>query len=84
MAARLRGIPARAVAVVGVCGALDPSLRPGDVVVATEVRGPEGRSIPCPRAPLLAAEVARLGLRVRERTGGLGRAGRHRRGAWAP
>ena len=32
---------AGAVAVVGFCG-VGPDLRPGDVVVATEIRGPEG------------------------------------------
>ena len=42
------------------------------------VRGP---GIPCPSAPLLAAEVRPPGTARAERTGGLGRAGRHRRGA---
>lgn len=39
---RLAGSRVEAIAVVGVCGALDPSLRPGDVFVADEVRGPNG------------------------------------------
>jgi 4-hydroxy-3-methylbut-2-enyl diphosphate reductase len=36
--------PARAVVVAGFGGALDPSLEPGDVVVADAVSGPDGRS----------------------------------------
>jgi 4-hydroxy-3-methylbut-2-enyl diphosphate reductase len=35
-------IPFEALAVVGFCGATTQGLRPGDVVVATEVRGPDG------------------------------------------
>ncbi|HVU90664.1 MAG TPA: 4-hydroxy-3-methylbut-2-enyl diphosphate reductase [Jatrophihabitans sp.] len=53
-----------AVAVVGVAGGLDPGLRPGDVVVASEVRGPHGRTVLRGGAPLVAALRA-LGLRVR-------------------
>ena len=34
--------PAGAVAVAGLCGAVDPGLRAGDVIVASEVRGPQG------------------------------------------
>jgi 4-hydroxy-3-methylbut-2-enyl diphosphate reductase len=43
------------VAVAGFCGAVSPDLRPGDVVVATEVRTPEGFVIPCSGGPLAAA-----------------------------
>jgi 4-hydroxy-3-methylbut-2-enyl diphosphate reductase len=43
-ASRLAGEPARAVVVAGFGGALDPSLEPGDVVVADAVTGPDGRS----------------------------------------
>ena len=44
--------------IAGVCGALDPSLRPGDLVVASEVRG-DGEPIAC------ATDLAeRLGARV--------------------
>ncbi len=50
-----RDVAARAVAVVGFCGALHPDLRPGDLVVASEVRTREGSPIPCSSAPLLAA-----------------------------
>jgi 4-hydroxy-3-methylbut-2-enyl diphosphate reductase len=46
---------ADAVAVAGVCGALVDSLRPGDVVVASEVRGPDGHAVPCSSGPLVAA-----------------------------
>ncbi|HET8605497.1 MAG TPA: hypothetical protein VFL66_00560 [Gaiellaceae bacterium] len=46
------------VVIAGVCGAIDPSLRPGDLVLASEVRG-DGEPIPC------ATDLAeRLGARV--------------------
>jgi 4-hydroxy-3-methylbut-2-en-1-yl diphosphate reductase len=51
-----------AVAVAGVCGALDPALRPGDVVVATEVRGPDGSIAPVPSAGVVAAALRAAGL----------------------
>jgi 4-hydroxy-3-methylbut-2-en-1-yl diphosphate reductase len=54
---------AKAVAVAGFGGALDPGLRPGDVVVASEVRGPE-RVVPCPSAPILVGELGRRGIRA--------------------
>ncbi|HET8600777.1 MAG TPA: 4-hydroxy-3-methylbut-2-enyl diphosphate reductase [Segeticoccus sp.] len=57
----LRG--ASALAVVGIAGGVDPQVRSGDVVVATEVRG-AGAPVPCPSAPLLAGQLARSGLRV--------------------
>lgn len=61
----LRDKPAAVTVVVaGVAGGLDPSLRPGDVVVASEVRGPNGRTLLRESAPLVA-ELRRLGLRVR-------------------
>jgi 4-hydroxy-3-methylbut-2-enyl diphosphate reductase len=54
------------VAVVGVCGALDPGLQPGDVVVATELRSADGRvQLDVPSAALVAADLARAGLPVR-------------------
>ena len=46
---------ARALAVAGVCGAISPDLRPGDIVVATEVRTPDGLAIRCSSGPLAAA-----------------------------
>jgi len=41
-AQRLYGSPDSALAVAGVCGAVDPELRPGDVVVASELQGGAG------------------------------------------
>jgi 4-hydroxy-3-methylbut-2-en-1-yl diphosphate reductase len=53
-----------AVVVAGVAGALDPSLRPGDVIVANEVRDARGRAVLRAGGPL-AADLRRMGLRVR-------------------
>ncbi len=55
---------ADAVAVVGVAGALDPRLQPGDVVVADEVRAPDGTRVPVPGAPFVAAHLRGAGHRV--------------------
>ncbi|MBX5469636.1 MAG: 4-hydroxy-3-methylbut-2-enyl diphosphate reductase [Thermoleophilaceae bacterium] len=55
---------AAAIAVAGFCGALDPELEPGDLVLATEIRSPEG-VVELPSAGLLAGVLAREGLRVR-------------------
>ena len=43
------------VAVAGFCGALIDDLAPGDVVVASEVRTPDGQVIPCSSGPVVAA-----------------------------
>ena len=43
-----------AVVVAGVAGGLDPSLRAGDVVVASEVRDEHGRSVMRAAGPLAA------------------------------
>ena len=51
-ASRLAGA---AVAVGGFCGALTDDLRPGDIVVASEVRGPYGQGVRCSSEPLVAA-----------------------------
>ncbi|GIH61742.1 4-hydroxy-3-methylbut-2-enyl diphosphate reductase [Microbispora siamensis] len=56
--------PSAALAVTGFGGALHDGLRPGDVLVATEVRS-GGRVWPCPSAPLLAGELLRAGLPAR-------------------
>ncbi|MGH9130999.1 MAG: 1-hydroxy-2-methyl-2-butenyl 4-diphosphate reductase [Acidimicrobiales bacterium] len=48
--------PIPAVAVMGFCGALQPGISAGDLVVATEVRGPDGTSTPV--AGAVVAEVA--------------------------
>jgi 4-hydroxy-3-methylbut-2-en-1-yl diphosphate reductase len=61
---RLEALSPDAVAVAGVAGGLDPSLRPGDVVVATEIRDSAGRIALRGAAPLVA-ELRRRGLRVR-------------------
>jgi 4-hydroxy-3-methylbut-2-enyl diphosphate reductase len=47
-----------ALAVVGYGDALDDRLRPGDLFVATEVRGPSG-TVPCPTAEPLAGLLER-------------------------
>jgi 4-hydroxy-3-methylbut-2-enyl diphosphate reductase len=50
-------------AVAGLCGAVSPLLRPGDVVLAESVADRE-HEIVLPRADLLARELGRRGLRV--------------------
>jgi 4-hydroxy-3-methylbut-2-en-1-yl diphosphate reductase len=62
-AARLAADGPRAVLVAGVAAAVAPSLRPGDLVVANEVRGPDG-TIPVPTAAPLASALRQAGLRV--------------------
>jgi 4-hydroxy-3-methylbut-2-en-1-yl diphosphate reductase len=64
-AGALRDISGDAVAVVGVGGGLGPSVRPGDVVVADEIRDDTGEVVAtCPSAPLLAGALRRLGVTV--------------------
>ena len=53
----------RAVAVVGLCAAVDPALRAGDVVVATALRSPDGTTRELPGAAVLATAVRNRGLR---------------------
>jgi 4-hydroxy-3-methylbut-2-enyl diphosphate reductase len=53
-----------AVLIAGFCGALDPDLEPGDIVLASELRGPTGTT-PCPDPAVLAGVLRRDGLRVR-------------------
>ena len=65
-AQRLRACQADAVAVTGTCGGLAAGLAPGDLIVATEVAGPDGTVIRCPSAPVLAGQLRRAGLRVHE------------------
>ncbi|HEU4675217.1 MAG TPA: 4-hydroxy-3-methylbut-2-enyl diphosphate reductase [Motilibacteraceae bacterium] len=61
---------AEAALVAGVAGGLAPQVRPGDVVVASEVHLPEqptggpGRVVPVTSAPMLAAALRRAGLTV--------------------
>jgi 4-hydroxy-3-methylbut-2-en-1-yl diphosphate reductase len=52
-----------AVAILGFAGGLRGDLAPGDLVVATEVRGPHGAT-PVPGAELIAGMLRRRGLRV--------------------
>lgn len=52
-----------AVAVAGLCGAVTDEISSGDVVVATEIRGPDG-TLSCPSAPLLAGQLRRAGCTV--------------------
>ena len=53
-----------AVIIAGFCGALDPELEPGDIVLASELRGPTGTT-PCDDPSILAGVLRRGGLRVR-------------------
>jgi 4-hydroxy-3-methylbut-2-en-1-yl diphosphate reductase len=54
----------RAAAVAGFCGAVDPDLRPGELVVASTVIDPGGRRRDLPGAAMLAGELGRAGLRA--------------------
>ncbi|HEY8525374.1 MAG TPA: 4-hydroxy-3-methylbut-2-enyl diphosphate reductase [Acidimicrobiales bacterium] len=69
LSARCRGAPAVAVVTAGPAPAAGPDPlggpgpEPGDVVVASAVPGPHG-PVPVPGASLLAAALARAGLRV--------------------
>jgi 4-hydroxy-3-methylbut-2-enyl diphosphate reductase len=53
----------RPILIAGFCGALDPSLEPGDIVLASELRGPTGTSA-CDDPTILAGVLRRGGLRV--------------------
>lgn len=53
------------VGVAGLCGAVDPGLRAGDIVLATELRSEGADPIPCPGSSLLGEPLRRLGLRTR-------------------
>jgi 4-hydroxy-3-methylbut-2-enyl diphosphate reductase len=64
-AEKLRARDGGLIAIAGTCGALSPGLRPGDLIIATEVSGPGG-SLSCPSAALLAGDLRRAGLRVHE------------------
>ncbi|HEX3803531.1 MAG TPA: 4-hydroxy-3-methylbut-2-enyl diphosphate reductase [Solirubrobacteraceae bacterium] len=54
----------RPILIAGFCGALDPDLEPGDIVLASELRGPTG-TIPCDDPTILAGVLRRGGLNVR-------------------
>ncbi|MGC9220683.1 MAG: 4-hydroxy-3-methylbut-2-enyl diphosphate reductase [Solirubrobacteraceae bacterium] len=53
----------RPLVIAGFCGALDPDLLPGDLVLATELRA-DGRRVVCDDATILAGHLRRGGLRV--------------------
>jgi 4-hydroxy-3-methylbut-2-enyl diphosphate reductase len=59
-----RAIAGGPVLVAGVAGGLADGVRPGDVVVADEVRGHPDGPVPVPAAAVLAAALRRLGLTV--------------------
>jgi 4-hydroxy-3-methylbut-2-enyl diphosphate reductase len=59
MGVRTFGAEGGAVVIAGLCGAVDPSLRPGDLVVASEVRG-DGAPVAC-LTDLAEALGARVG-----------------------
>jgi 4-hydroxy-3-methylbut-2-en-1-yl diphosphate reductase len=64
-ARRMRQLPKSQgpVAVLGVAGGIAPQVRPGDVIVASEVRS-DSATFSCPSAPLLAATLRRAGFTV--------------------
>jgi 4-hydroxy-3-methylbut-2-enyl diphosphate reductase len=66
-AARSARLPAvngsRPILIAGFCGALDPRLEPGDIVLASELRGPTG-SAACDDPTILAGVLRRGGLKV--------------------
>jgi 4-hydroxy-3-methylbut-2-enyl diphosphate reductase len=88
--ATLRERDAAPIALAGVCGAIDATLVPGDVLVADTLLGPEGERIALDPEPLLAA-LARHGIAaqrgaiagVERLFGGPGRAALAARGARA-
>ena len=55
---------ADAVGIAGLCGAVAPELRAGDVVLATELRSEGRRPIACPGSEFLAEPLRRLRLRT--------------------
>ena len=61
---RLDTLAPDVVVIAGVAGGLDPSLRPGEVFIANEVRDEHGRTVLRDAAPLVA-DLRRAGLRVR-------------------
>jgi len=55
--------PQRSAMIAGVCGALDPQLEPGDIVLPSELRT-DSKTLPCPDPTILAGVLRRGGLRV--------------------
>jgi 4-hydroxy-3-methylbut-2-enyl diphosphate reductase len=62
-AGRIGHATGNVVAVTGFAGALSPELEPGDVIVATEVRGADD-PVECAATELVASMLRRAGLRV--------------------
>ena len=62
-ASSLRAAEFGMLAIAGTGGGVRDGLFPGDLVVGTEVSGPDG-VLACPSAPLLAGELRRAGLRA--------------------
>jgi 4-hydroxy-3-methylbut-2-enyl diphosphate reductase len=63
-AARGLAIEARGIAIAGLCGGVDPTLRPGDVVCANELRREDGTAVEIPGGEELAGLARRHGLRA--------------------
>jgi 4-hydroxy-3-methylbut-2-enyl diphosphate reductase len=63
-AARALGHDAPALAVTGLCAAIDPGLRAGDVIYATELRRYGAEPTALPESALLLEALRRRGLRV--------------------
>jgi len=63
-AARALAIEVQNVAIAGLCGGVDPALRAGDVVCASELRCQDGTTVPVPGATELAETARRHGLRA--------------------
>jgi 4-hydroxy-3-methylbut-2-enyl diphosphate reductase len=63
-AAQVAEMPARAVAVLGFCGALTDDVEPGDVVVADELRG-NGPPLKCEPLQQLLQSLETVGVRTR-------------------
>ncbi len=55
--------PSRPILIAGFCGALDPELEPGDIVLASELHGPDGKIV-CDDTSILAGVLRRGGMRV--------------------
>ena len=62
-AGQLGHVDGNVVALTGFAGGLSPELEPGDVVVATEVRGAD-EAVECAATELVASMLRRAGLRV--------------------
>jgi len=63
-AARGLAVEAPAVAVVGLCAAVSPDLRAGDLVCATALRRADALTVAAPGSALVAAALRRRGLRA--------------------